>query len=1544
MKRKQGKWLLSLLLSVILTVGLLPTTAHAEEAGGGKFILVAEAGGKLVIAPEYITYAEGQTVQEALAASNHEFTGLMDLDPMITAIDGISGSYYRSDQSGDFNIKKQASLVTHYRFSETSGGSQPSEGMQLLMTAMAEYSTKEADVKLVAKEAYDAAYSRFVVSSSDAAATLAVELNKVMTDYENTLNGTKYTVRFTDGSKVYSNSNYSGISITAVNEYGRTWTDDGDGSLQLPKGSYTFRVAHEGLSVSGMIQNLASDTTVSAELPKEYWLNMKTFRLSGSYGSEESTEVKFSDAEFTLGKWNGRTVTVPVFDSFLGAVYAYAEYNGDVLADEPTLTAVYTEKDSTPVDVEVEIPFESLTVGAYSVLGKGAEGNTVIYRVSRKIEEYTYAQDYTVTFERTPTLKAITVLGTESPREDETEDTQVNQAATKRFVPTVMEYDYKVLDTIKRVKITAEPLLENYSVTVTVDGQPAADGVVDISGDTVIQVIVSANGYSNTYSLNILPNEGKKQIFTANKAVTVEVRNSDGVVMPFTTHIEGNKDRHRYFYTLVPGETYHYIATYDTYYHISDDFTLRETNGSTTIDFSSMGHWLTDLAFGVKKGSNYKNSIEINGGFSSDTHTYQADLIDTENLVFAWVGADKGITVQAIYSQIFPSDNHHGIENIVKLTAGNKTGVRLDRFLMDENPIENEVTFRLTKQIDGVTYYQDYVVDFRRILTLKDMSAKCDGLTMILNQETENPGANKKTGFVAEHKEYSIKASLLARQLELDLSVYTDNLCYGEETVGYRILVNGEDVTQTGKAVLDLENTLEPQTVVIRVENDKAPEGSAEYILHVMKSPPVAATFEIAPENALLTIHEEMSGERIWPENGIFQLCEDYRYRYALTECGYVSRYGVLTVTRNEGKALVIEDDLLGDGKDDGISYTVQEADVGGAVTISWKLEQAAVNGSINPSISAYWPDFRGNSNNNGITAARIPYEAEAGTLYWANQIGSGIDADAVGSPILVDGVIITYASDKLYRIDTVTGEILATGTMDHKSSFSITPPTYANGMVFVALSNGCVQAFNAQTLESLWIYKDMLGGQPNCPLTVRDGYLYTGFWNSETGNANYVCMSITDENPEKADEAKCASWYYTSVGGYYWAGAYVGTDFVMVGTDDGDNSYTSQTSRMLLLDAKTGELLDSWNNLNGDVRSTVVYANGAYYFTSKGGTFYCVRVSDAGKFCDSWTVSLRNGVGGVPMSTCSPVVYNGRAYVGVSGAGQFTPYSGHNITVIDLNSRQLAYSVSTQGYPQTSGLLTTAYEEESGFVYVYFFDNQTPGKLRVLRDKAGQPNADYVTLENGVSTAYALFTPAGDQKEYAICSPITDEYGTIYFKNDSAHLMAFGSAIEKIEVTQMPAKTAYIVGETFDPSGMVVTATYANGLTRDVTPYVSYNQELTAEDETFTITFEYVMYHNKENGQEMEDAVKTNTPYVDIQLTIGAGKLGDVNRDEVIDSKDAQMILDYEAQLLESPLILSISDVSGDGEIDSDDAVLISQFVAGKIQKFPVEENNTTE
>lgn len=1514
--------MLTLLLLLLLVVGFLPTTARAEESAAGKFVLVAEAGGKLVIAPEYITYAQGQTIGEALEASGHIFTGL-DMG-QVTAIDGVSGNFTRSDQNGGYDLTTPASSVTHYCFSERSSSeSKPTEGMKQLMTAMADYLEKEEDVRKAAKSAFDTAKSSFVGISSEDAKTFAYELNKAISDYEGTLSGIQYAVIFTDGSRNYSGENYPGVSITAVNTYGKQWTDDGDGQLDLPKGSYTFRVSHDGLSVSGKI-DVTSDVTVNAALPTDLWLKLDSFRLSGSYGPETNEENKFSDGEFQLNSWNGRTITVPVFDSFVGAVYTYAEYNKEVLTEVPSLTVVYTLKNTTADSVEKNIPFESLNSGAYSVLAKGAEGNTVIYRVSNVgADGYTYAQDYTVVFERIPTLSSISVIGTEE------DGTTLDQAATTAFNGTVSEYTYKVLDAIKSITVTAVPLVDHYEITV--NGQSANEGItLPISGETVAELQVSANGYTNTYRLKIQPGAGKTLSFISDKTVSVEVVNSNGVVMPYTTHKEGTS-QNRYKYTLVPGETYSYIATYNTYYHIADEFSLEQVaNSIINVDFAQMEDWLTDLAFGTAKGAKYKNTLPLNVTFSAENHSYQVSCIDTEHNYFVWVDGSGDTEIQGIYTQLFSGDIYHGKELQLELNAGVSTGVKLNRFLMDENPIENQLVIRLSKDVDGVSYYQDYTVDFHRVLSLKDLSAKCDDATAVLLQE------DGTVGFDPAKKEYSVKVSMAAMALTLDFSCYSENLCYGEEQIGYQVSVNGTDVTESGRAVIELDGTMETQSVSITVENPKAPNGTSTYVVHILKSPPVDAAFEIFPGEALLNIREILSGDRLWPdENGKYQLCEGYSYDYALTQYGYVSKSGILTVTRNDANELIVLD-----GQN---QYVVAEQGNGGAVTISWSLAKAAVNSAIDTTIVSPWPNFRGGNSNNAVTDAPLAISADTGTLYWANKIGSGIDSDAVGSPILVDGAIITYASNKLYRVDTITGEILAEGTMDHKSSFSITPPTYANGMVFVALSNGCVQAFNARTLESLWIYYDPLGGQPNCPIAVRDGYLYTGFWNSETGNARFVCLSITDEYPGEAMEEKCASWFYTAKGGFYWAGAYVSNDFVLVGTDDGDNTCTERTSRLLMLNAKNGKLLDSWDNLHGDIRSSVVYDSitNAYYFTAKGGTFYGVQVSSDLKLTNKWSVALQNSMGGTPMSTSSPVVHNGRAYLGVSGAGQFSAYSGHNITVIDLNSRSIAYSVPTQGYPQTSGLLTTAYEAVNGYTYVYFFDNYTPGKLRILRDRPNQNGPDFVTDENGTNTAYALFTPTGDQAQYAICSPIVDEYGTVYFKNDSAHLMAFGSAIEKMEVTKMPDKTTYIAGEKFDSTGMTVTATYANGMTRDITKYVTYHMNgLTDQDIHFTIAFPHVMYHNQEDGTAMKSGVATPIPNVTLELTIGGGLLGDVDCNGVIELEDAQMILKYEARLLDKELIVTVSDVSGDGVVDSNDAVLIQQYLAEKFEKFPAEES----
>ena len=222
-----------------------------------------------------------------------------------------------------------------------------------------------------------------------------------------------------------------------------------------------------------------------------------------------------------------------------------------------------------------------------------------------------------------------------------------------------------------------------------------------------------------------------------------------------------------------------------------------------------------------------------------------------------------------------------------------------------------------------------------------------------------------------------------------------------------------------------------------------------------------------------------------------------------------------------------------------------------------------------------------------------------------------------------------------------------------------------------------------------------------------------------------------------------------------------------------------------------------------------------------------------------------------------------------------------------------------------------------------------TPGKLRVLRDKAGQTACDYLTTEGSRNTAYALFTPTGDHAQYAICSPITDDYGTIYYKNDSAYLMAFGSAIERLEVTTEPDQMFYSEGEDFDPTGMEVTAVYANGMTRDVTEYVTIvSDPITAENNIVTISFDHVLYHNAENGTAMTSGVSTTTPVTTLEVYVFA-EPGDVDGDGAVTKDDAKRIMDYYFETIElTPGEILAADVNCDGVVDIRDANLVYGWV----------------
>ena len=600
------------------------------------------------------------------------------------------------------------------------------------------------------------------------------------------------------------------------------------------------------------------------------------------------------------------------------------------------------------------------------------------------------------------------------------------------------------------------------------------------------------------------------------------------------------------------------------------------------------------------------------------------------------------------------------------------------------------------------------------------------------------------------------------------------------------------------------------------------------YTITVTRLAAIEVGFTVDPADAKVTVWDS-NKERIAPTDGKYSVMADAEYTYLVQSDGYVSQKSTFKFSESS--------------------------------TIDITLAVATENPNLDRSITAEWGNFRNGDNNLGITNAKTPYAPEDTELLWAVKHGTGWAA-APGSPIMVDGDIYTYSGSTIRRLNSMTGEVVTEGTMVDKSSYSIVPMTYGDGMVFVGLSGGKIQAFNAKTLESLWVYTDELGGQPNCPITYKDGYIYAGFWNSEDRNANFACINTVDEDHASATEVKYASWTYTRQGGFYWAGAYVTDKLAIVGTDDGAGGYDTNGAALLVFDRYTGEKLDAHEGIRGDLRSNVSHdpESDRVFFTTKGGILGNAQIDwDTGKILDYKEVVIKDAQGNAnAMSTCTPSVYNGRIYIGVAGTSQFGANSGHGIAVYNLNgdgSMTQAYVYAIVGYPQTSAMVSTAYSAEDGSVYIYLPYNYTPGGVSVLKDKPGQ-TAPVTTTGSGYSE---VFTPVGPLAQYCICSTIADQYGTIYYKNDSCYMMAITSKIESLEITQYPTITENEDGS-ITVDGLKAVTKLKNGEERDVSNYVSVvkNEETGGYTVSYTYGFDNANYGLKTVTAEIADYTVT--------------------------------------------------------------------------------------
>ena len=696
------------------------------------------------------------------------------------------------------------------------------------------------------------------------------------------------------------------------------------------------------------------------------------------------------------------------------------------------------------------------------------------------------------------------------------------------------------------------------------------------------------------------------------------------------------------------------------------------------------------------------NSNSGVGGFSPNQFTYDLEAPLAKNPECYFRATPKSSTA-TMTLQVNDGEPVELISDNRYRYSGIDYGSNVLKFTMIDNGVTLVYTFNIYCYARGEIDYN--VID------------PATGNKYYIYSANEESRDNKVSGTYSKRlKEYWMFIPETVKQLELKPSTYIND---GDFAITY----NGNE-----SPIVDVSNTdkIDVRTVY----------GNSDYTwtIHLVKRRAVSVAFNV-PSGASVRVFDANKVEYS-PKEGttnVFEgLLEGATFTYVVSKKGYVASID-----------------------------TFDPANVNGSIEVTLQPLPASSHKEYN----GEWTNFRGNDVNMAIRSAKTPTAAKYTKLKWAVKMGTDMWMSPTPPIILndmeIDGVmhdvLICAMGRNIYLLDKETGEVLKSAPMKGDAGFATNPLTYAEGMVFVQLDRN-IQAFDATTLESVWLSERLSGKQIVSPITYHNGYIYIGMWSGETANATFACFSVADEKPDQPDETKYATWTLKHKGGFYWAGAYATDNYVVFGSDDGtrEGDYTANAI-LYSVKPETGEIIDKIEGIKGDIRSTVAYYEGACYAVTKGGLFLKAPISADGHFDhDAFqTVEMGN------MCTSTPIIYNGKAFIGTSGANQFG--SPGTLNVIDVNTMKIVENITLPGYPQAPMLMTTGYEEETGDVYIYTTYNAPPGGLYCV---TWNTKDDTFSLEH-------IFVPESSMQQYCLGSPICDSEGTIYYKNDSGYLFA---------------------------------------------------------------------------------------------------------------------------------------------------------------------------
>lgn len=435
--------------------------------------------------------------------------------------------------------------------------------------------------------------------------------------------------------------------------------------------------------------------------------------------------------------------------------------------------------------------------------------------------------------------------------------------------------------------------------------------------------------------------------------------------------------------------------------------------------------------------------------------------------------------------------------------------------------------------------------------------------------------------------------------------------------------------------------------------------------------------------------------------------------------------------------------------------------------------------GTEHPDVDAAWNGFA-NGGSGSSTDALTP-TTKTDTPSWAlnllteEQQKAGASASA-SDPIVANGKVylVTGASvwngktwnAVLNEVDPETGSVVR--SLELGSSMDTTcRPVIAQGIILIPLSGGYLQAVSAKTFETLW-YSDAFTKQNLSSLTVDGDYVYINtldYW-SANGNdvQNGTVRRINIHTGAIAGSASVAD------GGYYWSGGLMVNGYYVVGGDFG---------QVRVYSADLSKLVGSIKLSGGNIRSALTVHDGYIYaVTRDDGTLHKLTIGSDGSITEAAKVQF------AAYSTSTPVFSGKYAFIGGTTVNNWktkakaTATAKGLLSIIDLSDMSVKQITKADGEElgfESKG--TPLVSTHDGETYVYFTLNGAKGNWPNYTTGGG-----VYMYKLGDAEATEVFVPGSGYANYCMASVVCDQFGNLYYTNDSGHLFCVKSQAHRVK------------------------------------------------------------------------------------------------------------------------------------------------------------------